>query len=144
MDPPRLCNIHIVYRPIQSHASSQTIHFHKEYVIGNIDKNYDNMVHAHCLLDPRDYKNTLRTWNSYCFCTAKIIARSAWILRYTYITCVVIVLHIMTNFYKHVVWIRFIFPLLLHIHWPLKEQNWPELYLNFEFVPRSKRTPPQL
>lgn len=46
------------------------------YVIGNIDKNYDNMVRAHCLLDSWDYKNTFRTCNYYCFCTAKIIART--------------------------------------------------------------------
>ena len=61
------------------------------------------------------------------FALRKSLHIRAWLLRYTYIAYVVTRLNIMSNFYKHVVWVRFRFPLLLHIHWPLKQQNWAEL-----------------
>jgi hypothetical protein len=35
----------------------------------------DNMMHAHCQLDTKDYKYTLKICNTFCFCTGKLVAR---------------------------------------------------------------------
>jgi len=34
------------------------------------------MAHAHCMLDPQDYKHPLRICNTYCFSTATLVART--------------------------------------------------------------------
>jgi len=36
----------------------------------------DNIAHAHCMLDNYRYKQTLRIYNSYCFCTTRMVART--------------------------------------------------------------------
>ena len=38
----------------------------------------DDMAHAHCILDTKVYKHTLRMCNSYCFSTATMIARTCF------------------------------------------------------------------
>ena len=45
----------------------------------------DNMEHARFILDTYGYKHTLTIRNTYCFSTATMVARTASILRYTYI-----------------------------------------------------------
>ena len=78
------------------------------------------MVHSHFLL-------ATKTHSEYVILTAFVPRKSlhprARLLRHTHIACVVTGQLIISNFYKRVVWIRFRFPLLLHVHWPLKEQN---------------------
>jgi len=34
----------------------------------------DTMAHAHCMLNTQGYKHTLRIWNTYCSCTATMVA----------------------------------------------------------------------
>jgi hypothetical protein len=36
----------------------------------------DNMARALCMLDTKAYKHTLRICNTYCFFTAKMVART--------------------------------------------------------------------
>jgi len=36
----------------------------------------DNVTLAHCMLDTKGYKHTLRICNTYCFSTAKVVART--------------------------------------------------------------------
>jgi len=36
----------------------------------------DNMARAHCMLDTQGYKHTHRMYNSYCFSTATVVART--------------------------------------------------------------------
>ena len=36
----------------------------------------DNMAHTHCMLDTQSYKHTFRIFNTYCFSTATIVART--------------------------------------------------------------------
>jgi len=36
----------------------------------------DNMEYDHCMLDTKGYKHTLRTCNTYCFSTARMVART--------------------------------------------------------------------
>jgi len=36
----------------------------------------DNVAHAHCGLDTKDYKHTLRICNTYCFSTATVVERT--------------------------------------------------------------------
>jgi len=35
----------------------------------------DNMAHAHCMLDTKGYKHTLKICNTYCFSTATMVER---------------------------------------------------------------------
>jgi hypothetical protein len=34
----------------------------------------ENIAHVHCMMDTHDYKHTLSTRNTYCLCTAKVVA----------------------------------------------------------------------
>jgi hypothetical protein len=36
----------------------------------------DNMAHAHCMLDTKGYKQSLKISNAYCFSTATTVART--------------------------------------------------------------------
>jgi len=49
----------------------------------------DNMEHASFMLDTYGYKHTLTICNSSCFSTATMVARTASLLRYTYIATIV-------------------------------------------------------
>jgi hypothetical protein len=46
----------------------------------------DSMAHAHCMLDNWSYKNALRICNTYCFSTAKMVARTRLRLTF-YVHC---------------------------------------------------------
>jgi len=53
---------------------------------------YDNMAHAHCMLDSRYLRlqiHTLRLYNIRCFSTTTIIHERASMLRHTYTACLV-------------------------------------------------------
>jgi len=41
---------------------------------GRPRKRQYNTAHAHCMLDTKGYKHTLRICNTYCFSTATVIA----------------------------------------------------------------------
>jgi len=49
----------------------------------------DNMSHAHSMLDNKDYKNTFRIGNTYCFFSATMFARTSLSVTFTYIICLV-------------------------------------------------------
>jgi len=49
-----------------------------------------NIAYARCVLDTQCYKHILRMCNTSCFSTAKVVARTASILRYTYIACLIV------------------------------------------------------
>jgi len=36
----------------------------------------DNMAHAHCMLDTKGYRHTLRICNNYCLSTTRMVART--------------------------------------------------------------------
>jgi len=40
----------------------------------------DNMAHAHCMLETEGYKHTLGMYNTYCFSTATMVARTLLIV----------------------------------------------------------------
>jgi len=49
----------------------------------------DNIALARCMLDTQSYKHILRMCFTYCFFTATVVARTASMLRYTCIACLV-------------------------------------------------------
>jgi len=51
---------------------------------------YDNMAHAHCMLNTYGYKDALRIFNTDCFSTATMVARTRSLLRYTYTVCLLV------------------------------------------------------
>ena len=50
----------------------------------------DNLAHAHCMLDTKGYKHTLKICNTYCFSTGQWLQKHATVLHYTYIACLVV------------------------------------------------------
>jgi hypothetical protein len=46
----------------------------------------DNMAHAHCTLDTKGYRHTLRICNTYCFSIATMVARTRFIVT-LYVHC---------------------------------------------------------
>ena len=41
----------------------------------------DNTAHAHCMLDNKGYRHTLRICNIYCFTTATVVTRTRLVIR---------------------------------------------------------------
>jgi len=52
----------------------------------------DNVAHAHCMLDTKYYKLTLRIWNIIAFPLQKLLHESASVLRYAYLAYLICLL----------------------------------------------------
>jgi hypothetical protein len=71
-------------KKLKTHVSYSVTFFFLEnlaFFLDNVKKyfiagqaTYDNMEHAHCMLDTQDCRHTLRICNNYCFPTATVVA----------------------------------------------------------------------
>ena len=84
-----------VVEKIKTHFVFNIFFFRKSYRLrDNVEKycragqaTYDNMAHAHCMLDTYGQKHTLRLCNTYCFSNATMVARTHLNFTITYIVC---------------------------------------------------------